>query len=77
MNRLGRYKVRFSGTSMASPNTVNLAAKLLALDPALTPAQVTHLIVAGATASDDGRRHNIDERRSVELLHQQAHSSGQ
>jgi subtilisin family serine protease len=77
MNRLGRYKVRFSGTSMASPNTVNLAAKLLALDPALTPAQVIHLIVAGATASDDGRRHNIDERRSVELLHQQAHSSGQ
>jgi hypothetical protein len=72
----GGYKVRFSGTSMASPNTVNLAAKLLALDPRLTPGQVIHLIVAGATASADGRRHNIDEKRSVELLHQQ-HSSGQ
>jgi subtilisin family serine protease len=65
----GGYKVRFSGTSMASPNTVNLAAKLLALDPKLTPEQVIHLIVAGATASADGRRHNIDEKHSVELLH--------
>jgi hypothetical protein len=71
----GGYKVRFSGTSMASPNTVNLAAKLLALDPKLTPEQVIHLIVAGATASEDGRRHNIDEKRSVELLHQQQHAS--
>jgi subtilisin family serine protease len=67
----GGYKVRFSGTSMASPNTVNLAAKLLALDPHLTPVQVIHLIVAGATPSADGRRHNINEKRSVELLHQQ------
>jgi subtilisin family serine protease len=66
----GGAKVRFSGTSMASPNTVNLAAKLLALNPKLTPEQVIHLIVAGATASEDGRRHNIDEKRSVELLHQ-------
>jgi subtilisin family serine protease len=66
----GGYKVRFSGTSMASPNTVNLAAKLLALDPKLTPEQVIHLIVAGATPSADGRRHNIDEKRSVDLLHQ-------
>ncbi|MDP9050318.1 MAG: S8 family serine peptidase [Acidobacteriota bacterium] len=66
----GGYKVRFSGTSMASPNTVNLAAKLLALDPKLTPEQVIHLIVSGASASADGRRHNIDEKHSVELLHQ-------
>ena len=73
----GGYKVRFSGTSMASPNTVNLAAKLLALDPRLTPEQVIHLIVSGATASEDGRRHNIDEKRSVELLHQQEHASRQ
>lgn len=66
----GGPKVRFSGTSMASPNTVNLAAKLLALDPSLTPGQVIHLIVSGATASEDERRHNIDEKRSIELLHQ-------
>lgn len=66
----GGAKVRMSGTSMASPNTVNLAAKLIALDPKLTPEETIHLIVAGATPSEDGRRHNIDEKRSVELLHQ-------
>lgn len=71
----GGTKVRFSGTSMASPNTVNLAAKLIALDPKLTPEQTIHLIVAGATASEDGRRHNIDEKHSVELLHQMQSSS--
>ncbi len=65
----GGDKVRFSGTSMASPNTVNLAAKLIALDPKLTPEQTIHLIVEGATASEDGRRHNIDEKHSIELLH--------
>ena len=71
----GGEKLRMSGTSMASPNTVNLAAKLIALDPRLTPEQTIHLIVAGATASADGRRHNIDEKRSVELLKQMESSS--
>jgi len=33
----GGAKLRLSGTSMASPNVVNLAAKLFALNPALTP----------------------------------------
>jgi subtilisin family serine protease len=64
----GGAHVRFSGTSMASPNVVNLAAKLLALDPKLSPTQVIDLIVRGATPSEDGRRHNIDPKRSVELL---------
>jgi hypothetical protein len=68
----GGKEVRFSGTSMASPNTVNLAAKLIALDPKLTPEETIHLIVAGATTSADGRRHDIDPKRSVELLHQTA-----
>ncbi len=64
----GGRKVRLSGTSMASPNVVNLAAKLLALRPELQPAQVISLIRDGATVSEDGRRHLIDPRRSVELL---------
>jgi subtilisin family serine protease len=64
----GGAKLRLSGTSMASPNVVNLAAKLFALDPALTPAQVIELIRRGATTSEDGRRHLIDEKRSVALL---------
>jgi subtilisin family serine protease len=66
----GGSKLRLSGTSMASPNVVNLAAKLISLDPTLSPEQVIHLIVAGATASKDGRRHNIDPKRSVALLKQ-------
>jgi subtilisin family serine protease len=61
-----------SGTSMASPNVANLAAKLFALDPSLTPEQVIDLIKRGATTSEDGRRHLIDEKRSVALLEERA-----
>jgi subtilisin family serine protease len=64
----GGARLELSGTSMASPNTVNLAAKLLALDPRLTPPQVIKLIVDGSTPSADGRRHNIDPKQSVALL---------
>ncbi len=53
---------------MASPNVTNLAAKLFALQPSLTPAQVIELIKRGSTTSEDGRRHLIDEKRSVALL---------
>ena len=68
----GGARLKLSGTSMASPNVVNLAAKLFALDPSLTPAQVIDLIQRGATASEDGRRHLIDEKRSVALLQAQS-----
>ena len=64
----GGAKLKLSGTSMATPNVVNLAAKLFALDPSLMPAQVVELIKQGATTSEDGRRHLIDEKRSVALL---------
>ncbi len=64
----GGSRLRLSGTSMASPNVVNLAAKLFALNPALTPGQVIQLIRAGASASPNGRLHLIDERKSVDLL---------
>jgi subtilisin family serine protease len=67
----GGARLRLSGTSMASPNVVNLAAKLFALDPSLTPEQVIELIKKGATTSEDGRRHLIDEKRSVALLKEQ------
>ncbi len=70
-NLPGGFKARMSGTSMASPNVVNLAAKLIALDPGLTPPDVIRLIEAGASASPDGRLHNIDPKRSVELLRKQ------
>jgi subtilisin family serine protease len=64
----GGALVRFSGTSMASPNATNLAAKLIALDPKLTPQQVIKLMVDGATPSEDGRRHNLNPKESVALL---------
>lgn len=66
----GGYVVKFSGTSMASPNVANLAAKLIALKPSLTPVQVRALIIKGATTSADGKRKLIDEKRSVQLLSQ-------
>jgi subtilisin family serine protease len=64
----GGERLKLSGTSMASPNVVNLAAKLFALDPSLTPEQAIDLIKRGATTSDDGRRRLIDEQRTVALL---------
>jgi subtilisin family serine protease len=63
--------VKGSGTSVASANVTNLAAKLLALNSSLTPEEVIDLIKRGATTSEDGRRHLIDEKRSVALLEEQ------
>lgn len=64
----GGERLALSGTSMAAPNAVNLAAKLLALDPSLTPEQVVALIVDAADRSPDGRRVLMNPRRSVEGL---------
>ncbi|MHC4697797.1 MAG: S8 family serine peptidase [Planctomycetota bacterium] len=51
----GGKRMKFSGTSMASPNVANLAAKLLAADPTLPPTHLIELIMRGAerrTAGD-------------------------
>lgn len=66
----GGDRQSWSGTSMAAPQVTNLAAKLFALDPALSPADVVQLILDGAERSEDGRRHLIHPQRSVELLEQ-------
>ena len=42
--------VPLSGTSMASPNAANLAAKMISVDPALTPPRVIELITATGEA---------------------------
>jgi subtilisin family serine protease len=68
----GGARLKLSGTSMATPNVVNLAAKLFAMDPKLTPGEAIDLIRRGATTSEDGLRHLIDEKRSVALLQEQA-----
>jgi subtilisin family serine protease len=62
----GRH-LKLSGTSMASPAVTNLAAKLFAIDPTLTPEKVRALILDGAASSEDGRRKLMNEARSIEL----------
>ncbi len=62
------YTVKFSGTSMAAPNVTNLAAKLFALDPSLTPAQTRDLIVRGARPVAGSNLKLIDPKQSVSLM---------
>jgi subtilisin family serine protease len=65
----GGTSLKLSGTSMASPAVANLAAKLVALDPSLTPEEVIDLIKQGCTPSKtDARFLLIDPKKSVELL---------
>ena len=64
----GGSKTRTSGTSLAAPQVTNLAAKLFALDPKLTPTEVIKLILDGSTKSSDGKRLLINPKASVALL---------
>ena len=52
----GGARVALSGTSMAAPQVANLAGKMLAVNPKLTPPEVIVLIVATANTTADGRR---------------------
>lgn len=62
----GGARVKFSGTSMASPQVANAAAKLFALNPQLTVAQVREALLQGAERR--GRVNLVNPRRSAELL---------
>jgi hypothetical protein len=64
----GGRVMKFSGTSMSAPNVTNLAAKLFAIDPSLTPEEVIELIREGIDVTEDGRRYLINPKKSVELL---------
>jgi subtilisin family serine protease len=61
----GGDRVALSGTSMASPQVANLAAKMLAVNPRLTPPQVIALIVATADKTPDGRRTLVNPAKAV------------
>ncbi|MGA2204597.1 MAG: S8 family serine peptidase [Terriglobales bacterium] len=61
----GGERMKFSGTSMASPNVVNLAAKILAVNPGLTPSEVIRIIRDTADATADGRRHLINPKNAL------------
>ena len=52
----GGKRVGLSGTSMASPNVANLAAKLIAAKPSLKPTEVIAIIRETADKTTDGRR---------------------
>ena len=61
----GGMIVAESGTSMASPQVANLAAKVLSVNPKLTPPDVIAIIVSTADKSADGRRVLINPKRAV------------
>jgi subtilisin family serine protease len=61
----GGEKLAESGTSMASPQVVNLAAKILAVDPNLKPEQVIALIRDNADRTPDGRRTLINPKKTI------------
>jgi hypothetical protein len=67
----GGREMKLSGTSMASPNVANLAAKLITRDPSLSPAKVVQLIEEGAEdLGKDRPLMVIHPKRSLELLEQ-------
>jgi subtilisin family serine protease len=61
----GGERVALSGTSMASPQVANVAAKMLAVNPKLKPAEVIGLIVDTAERTPDGRRNLMDAKKAV------------
>jgi subtilisin family serine protease len=64
----GGEKLAESGTSMASPQVVNLAAKILAIDPKLTPKEVIALIRNNADKTADGRRTLINPKKTIAVV---------
>lgn len=64
----GGERVALSGTSMASPQVANLAAKILAIKPSMKPAEVIQTIVDTAEASADGRRRLIHPAKAIERV---------
>jgi len=64
----GGKRMKLSGTSMSAPAVVNLAAKLIALDPSLTPDKVKDLIKKGSDLSSDGKRLLINPKKTIGLI---------
>lgn len=61
----GGERVALSGTSMAAPQVANVAGKLLAVKPGLTPTELIALIVGTAEPSADGRRVLIHPKKAL------------
>jgi subtilisin family serine protease len=68
----GGERMKASGTSMSSPNVTNLAAKLIALKPALKPTNVIELIKKGADRKEGTFPYLLmNPKRSLELLREE------
>jgi subtilisin family serine protease len=63
----GGQRVRASGTSMASPQVANAAAKLIALNPRLTVAQVREILLSTATDGPGGFK-QLNTKAALEKL---------
>lgn len=61
----GGSRVALSGTSMASPQVANLAGKLLAVNPKLTPEQLIRIITETAERTPDGRRNLVHPKKAL------------
>ena len=61
----GGDKLAESGTSMASPQVANLAAKILAISPKLAPADVIKVIRETADKTPDGRRTLVNPKKAI------------
>ena len=61
----GGARVALSGTSMASPQVANLAAKLLGANPALTPEDLIRVITGTAERSPDDRRILMNPKQAL------------
>jgi hypothetical protein len=61
----GGDRVALSGTSMAAPQVANLAGKLLALNPKLTPRDLIRVITETTEKSADGRRFLMHPKNAV------------
>lgn len=64
----GGKHIALSGTSMASPQVTNLAAKMLAVKPMLKPAEVIAIMRKTADRSEDGRRTLINPKKALEAV---------
>jgi subtilisin family serine protease len=69
----GGNRIKFNGTSMASPQVLNLAGKLLALQPELSTAGLRALILDGADSKqlDDRQIRLLNPKSSLALLQQE------
>jgi subtilisin family serine protease len=68
----GGQRVALSGTSMAAPQVANLAGKMLAVNPALKPADLIRIIVETGDRTADGRRNLMHPKKALAAARAQA-----